>query len=80
MMQQRRRRAPFPNVTPGYEYLDSVGTSSYNALYVTASGQLTKVLTLSASYVWSKVLDEASWKMPSLTIRRILDLTESCNF
>lgn len=53
-------RAPFANVTPGYEYLDSVGTSSYNALYVTASGQLTKGLTLSASYVWSKVLDEAS--------------------
>ena len=27
---------------------------------MTASGQLTKGLTLSASYVWSKVLDEAS--------------------
>ena len=53
-------RAPFANITPGFEYLDSVGTSSYNALYVTASGQLTKGLTLSASYVWSKVLDEAS--------------------
>ena len=53
-------RAPFTNITPQYEYLDSVGTSSYNALYLTASGQLTKGLTLSASYIWSKVLDEAS--------------------
>ena len=53
-------RAPFSSITPGYEYLDSVGTSSYNALYLTASGQLTKGLTLSASYIWSKVLDEAS--------------------
>ena len=53
-------RAPFSSITPGYEYLDSVGTSSYNALYLTASGQPTKGLTLSASYIWSKVLDEAS--------------------
>jgi len=71
-------RAPFANITPGYEYLDSVGTSSYNALYLTASGQLTKGLTLSASYIWSKVLDEASSEdvttdyMPNLRLDRSL--------
>lgn len=55
-----QQRAPFSSVIPGYQYLDSVGTSSYNALYLTASGELTNGFTLSASYVWSKVLDEAS--------------------
>ncbi len=53
-------RAPFTSILPGYEYMDSVGTSSYNALYLTASGQVTKGLKLSASYIWSKVLDVAS--------------------
>lgn len=53
-------RAPFTSILPGYESLDSVGTSSYNALYLTVSGRLTKGLTLSANYVWSKALDEAS--------------------
>lgn len=57
---EAQARAPFTNITTGYEYLASVGTSSYNALYLTTSGQLTKGLTLSASYIWSKSLDEAS--------------------
>lgn len=78
-------RAPFTSILPGYQYLDSVGTSSYNALYVTASGQLTNGLTLSASYVWSKVLDVASSEdattdyLPNLRLDRSLALFDHRN-
>ena len=70
-------RAPFTKINPGYQYLDSVGTSSYNALYVTASGQLSKGLTLSASYVWSKVLDVASSEDATTDYRPNLRLDRS---
>jgi hypothetical protein len=74
-------RAPFTGITPGYEFLESVGTSSYNALYLVASGQLTNGLTLSTSYIWSKSIDLASsedmttdFKQPSLGMNRSLSL------
>jgi len=73
-------RAPFASIPNGYQYLDSVGTSSYNALYLIASGQLTKGLTLSASYIWSKSIDVASSEdavtdyTPSLRFDRSLSI------
>ncbi len=70
-------RAPFTNITPSYQYLDSVGTSSYNALYLKASGQLTTGLTLSASYIWSKVLDVASSEDAITSYRPNLGLDRS---
>ncbi len=74
-------RAPFTGIVPGYEFLESVGTSSYNALYLVASGQLARGLTLSASYIWSKSMDVASsedmatdFAQPNLRMNRSLSL------
>ena len=72
-----QQRAPFTNVNYGYQYMSSLGTSSYNALYLTASGQLTKGLTLSASYVWSKALDIASSEEEVPAFTRDLRLSRS---
>lgn len=79
--QAAQARAPFTGISPGYEFLESVGTSSYNALYLVASGQLAKGLTLSASYIWSKSIDLASsedmttdFAQPNLRMDRSLSL------
>jgi hypothetical protein len=72
-----QQRAPFTNVNYGYQYMTSLGTSSYNALYLTASGQLAKGLTLSGSYAWSKALDIASSEEEVPAYTRNLGLSRS---
>ncbi len=53
-------RAPFPNVSLGYQYIENVAQSWYQALNLRAEGRLSTRLNFSAVYTWSKALDMAS--------------------
>jgi Carboxypeptidase regulatory-like domain/TonB dependent receptor len=53
-------RAPFPNVGLGYQYVENVAPSWYDALNLKTDGQFGSRLHFSTVYTWSKALDLAS--------------------
>lgn len=62
-------RAPFPRIGLGYQYLENVGQSWYDALNVRASGQFGQRLHFTTVYTWSKALDmgSAEQELPGVT-------------
>ena len=50
-------RAPYPNIQPQNGYVQSIGTSNYNALQVSSQGRNLHGLTYSLAYTWSKSID-----------------------
>jgi hypothetical protein len=70
-------RAPFPNVSLGYQYLRNLAPSWYDALNLKMTGQLTPRLRLSAVYTWSKALDLASAEQQPLAALSNLSLGKS---
>jgi hypothetical protein len=56
-------RAPFASVAPNVSligYLQSQGTSNYNALQLTFQRRFTRGLTVNANYTWAHGIDDAS--------------------
>lgn len=62
-------RAPFPNVSLAYQYIENEAQSWYQALNLRSEGRIGNRLTLSAVYTWSKALDMASaeQQLPAVT-------------
>jgi Carboxypeptidase regulatory-like domain/TonB dependent receptor len=50
-------RAPYPDIQAQNGYVQSIGTSNYNALQVSSQGQNIHGLTYSLAYTWSKSID-----------------------
>src|SRR5207248_6223056 len=49
-----------PNLLGNITETTSIGTSNYNALWVTANKRMTHGLQVTANYQWSKALDQLS--------------------
>jgi hypothetical protein len=62
--------APLGNITQ----VESSGTSSYNALWVTANHRLARGMQFNASYTWSKSLDYNSLSLQGVVVQNSYDL------
>ncbi|HEX4022673.1 MAG TPA: TonB-dependent receptor [Acidobacteriaceae bacterium] len=50
-------RAPYPYIQAQNGYVQSLGTSNYNALQISSQGRTSHGLTYSLAYTWSKSID-----------------------
>ena len=57
---QQQLLRPFPRFTTVALFRDNIGNSSYNALAAKLEKRLSKGLTFSFAYTWSKLMDSAS--------------------
>jgi hypothetical protein len=64
---------PLGNITQ----VESIGNSSYNALWVTGTRRLTRHLQCDASYTWSKSLDYSSYSSQGIVVQNSYDVDGS---